>query len=1074
MKHTPTRDARYPFLSLLIIIAFFAVAHAQIPDRNINMVSGKTWPGGDPFLQRQNEPSIAVSSRNPLHLLAGANDYRTVDLPGLPDGEENGDAWHGVFKSFDGGLTWRSTLLPGYPQDASPQGLASKNKGFQAGADPTVRAGTNGMFYFSGIVFNRDVKGLGQVFVSRFIDNNNSETDDSIQYLSTSVITGGTSGQFIDKPWLAVDIPRPGAGLCQIGSQSFPAGNVYMAYSIFLGGDPANNPHTAIIFAKSVDCGATWVVTKLSESFKLNQGTIMSLNPATGAIYVAWRQISTTNEPNAIVFAKSTDGGKSFTKGSVVSTIVPFDQGSTSVSFRTNSFPTMAVDGTGRIYIAWAQKGVGPSGDARIVVTSSPDGNSWTTPTAVDPSPKRGHQIMPALTFAAGKLMMIFYDLREDHTVGIFDPLGDGSYQESRSPRGDLAPAPGEPGKVFTDFIMDQAPPGFSQLQRRHTIDVRASQATVVTNGALTFDPSQRVSQYIFGSRPGSSLVEQLQVNPPNLPMFAQGTKAFIGDYIDVGATTFLPTANGGWQFNTAPSSSVVFHATWTDNRDVRPPLGAPPDWTKYTPTGLNGGASIFDPTQTVPPCNSGFTGSRNQNIYTARITDGLFVGSAGNTKSLGTVLVNGNNVLLQRAFSIFLQNTTALTKSFRLTIAAPQPMGGQASFQQLGSALTTLDVSIGPRSTISRSVFVTSSDRRAMVVVNVAEVSAAGGTVVPGGLTGSVILNPDRTSPELTDPNSGGQNIANAEVYNPDITTLPVVLSQDIANQDIANQDIANQDIANQDIANPDIANQDIANQDIANVDIANQDIANQDIANQDIANASISDATWSVKNDGNTVTSYSVKLLQNTATPAGFKTQLILFKTNTPSVARDCNLGFQRQNIVIANVVNPVFTSPSELASTAITNSSKTNATIILAPGEQAKLTLRVFDPDRRDTVKFDVAKGISPVLVAHGVNSVDLRNGINRTPITLVITTTTNVVPSAPKSRAYSLTLQALGGFGSYTWRVAEGALPAGLVLNSTTGAITGKPSDRGVFTFTVEVKDSASPQHVALRTLTIVVT
>ena len=1072
MKHTPTRvPLRFGF-SFLLIIAFFAVAHAQIPDRNINMVSGKTWPGGDPFLQRQNEPSIAVSSRNPLHLLAGANDYRTVDLPGLPNGEENGDAWHGVFKSFDGGLTWRSTLLPGYPQDTSPQGLGSPNRGFQAGADPTVRAGTNGMFYFSGIVFNRDEKGLGQVFVSRFIDNNNSETDDSIQYLSTSVITGGTSGQFIDKPWLAVDRPRTGAGLCQIGTQSFPAGNVYMAYSIFLGGDPANNPHTAIIFAKSVDCGATWIVTKISESFKLNQGTIMSLNPLTGAIYIAWRQISTTNEPHAIVFAKSTDFGKSFTKGSVVSPILPFDQGSTAVSFRTNTFPTMAVDGTGRIYIAWAQRGVGPSGDARIVVTSSVDGNSWTTPTAVDPSPKRGHQIMPALTFAAGKLMMIFYDLREDHTIGIFDPVGDGSYTETRSPRGDLAPAPGEPGKVFSEFIMDQAPPGFSPLQRRHTIDVRASQAAVVTNGALTFEPSQRVSQYIFGSRPGSSVVEQLQINPPNLPMFAQGTRAFIGDYIDIGAATFLPTPNGGWEFNTAPSASVVFHATWTDNRDVRPPIGAPPDWTKYTPTGLNGGPSIFDPTQTVPPCNASFTGSRNQNIYTARITDGLFVGSAGNTKSLGTVQVNGSPVLLQRAFSVFLQNTTALQKSFRMTIAA-QPIGGQASFQQVGPVLTTLDVSIPARSTISRSVFVTSSDRRAMIVVNVVEISAPGGTIVPSGLTGSVILNPDRTSPELTDPNSGGQNIANAEVYYPDITTLPVVLSQDIANQDIANQDIANQDIANQDIANPDIANQDIANQDIANVDIANQDIANQDIANQDIANASLSDATWNIKNDGNTFTSYSVKLLKNMDTPAGFKTQLILYKTNTPSVARDCNLGFQRQNVVVANVINPVFTSPSDLASTAITNSSSTNATIILAPGEQAKLTVRVLDPDRRDNVKFDIAKGISPVLVAHGVNSVDLRNGKTSTPVTLTVTTTISVVPLAEKSRSYSLQLQAIGGIGPYTWRISEGVLPTGLVLNTTTGAITGKPTLRGEYLFTVEVKDSASPQHVAVRLLKIVV-
>src|SRR5947208_16764503 len=123
------------------------------------MVSGTTLPDGDPFLQRQNEPSGSVSTRNPLHLLAGSNDYRTVDIPGLPDGAENGDAWLGVFKSFNGGQTWRSTLIPGYPQDPSPIGLASPIHGYQAAADPTVRAGTNGLFYYSGIAFNRGDNG---------------------------------------------------------------------------------------------------------------------------------------------------------------------------------------------------------------------------------------------------------------------------------------------------------------------------------------------------------------------------------------------------------------------------------------------------------------------------------------------------------------------------------------------------------------------------------------------------------------------------------------------------------------------------------------------------------------------------------------------------------------------------------------------------------------------------------------------------------------------------------------------------------------------------------------------------
>src|SRR5437870_3597439 len=68
---------------LLLIAAGMVPLTAQVPGTNVNMVSGTQWPGGDPFLQRQNEPTMAVSSRNPLHMLAGANDYRTVDLPGV-------------------------------------------------------------------------------------------------------------------------------------------------------------------------------------------------------------------------------------------------------------------------------------------------------------------------------------------------------------------------------------------------------------------------------------------------------------------------------------------------------------------------------------------------------------------------------------------------------------------------------------------------------------------------------------------------------------------------------------------------------------------------------------------------------------------------------------------------------------------------------------------------------------------------------------------------------------------------------------------------------------------------------
>ena len=228
MVLSPRSILRLGMLTMVASVSIpLASAQGPSPGQNVNMVSGTQWPGGDPFLQRQNEPSIAVSSRNPQHLLAGANDYRTIDLNFLATGE-TGDAWLGVFKSFDGGATWQSTLFPGYPLDQTPEGLSSPLKTpmqFQAASDPVVRAGTNGLFFYSGIAFNRS-KNSGVVFISRFIDLNNKENGhatttttntntDPIRYIGTTVLDSGNAGQFLDKPWIATDIPR-GTAVCTI------------------------------------------------------------------------------------------------------------------------------------------------------------------------------------------------------------------------------------------------------------------------------------------------------------------------------------------------------------------------------------------------------------------------------------------------------------------------------------------------------------------------------------------------------------------------------------------------------------------------------------------------------------------------------------------------------------------------------------------------------------------------------------------------------------------------------------------------------------------------------------------
>ena len=55
------------------------------------------------------------------------------------------------------------------------------------------------------------------------------------------------------------------------------------------------------------------------------------------------------------------------------------------------------------------------------------------------------------------------------------------------------------------------------------------------------------------------------------------------------------------------------------------------------------------------------------------------------------------------------------------------------------------------------------------------------------------------------------------------------------------------------------------------------------------------------------------------------------------------------------------------------------------------------------------------------------------------------------------AYSSIVEATGGESPYSWDITDGALPAGLSLNSGTGEISGTPTTVETQTFTVEVTD-----------------
>jgi alpha-tubulin suppressor-like RCC1 family protein len=88
----------------------------------------------------------------------------------------------------------------------------------------------------------------------------------------------------------------------------------------------------------------------------------------------------------------------------------------------------------------------------------------------------------------------------------------------------------------------------------------------------------------------------------------------------------------------------------------------------------------------------------------------------------------------------------------------------------------------------------------------------------------------------------------------------------------------------------------------------------------------------------------------------------------------------------------------------------------------------------------------------------------------PAPLAITTTG--VAAADLNQPYEQDLTATGGVAPYTWTLTSGTLPAGVSLTAA-GVLTGTPTAGGTFSFTAQVKDSASPAVTATKSLSLTV-
>lgn len=354
-----------PYVSLLLSTSFLPEAISQGTDVQITI---------DPNNLPQNEPSIAVNPTNSSNLVAAANDYRIALT--------TGGAWLGYYSSRDGGHSWSNNLVPGFPGDTIQNVLTS----FSFSADPAVAYDNQGNAYLSGIAFN--VRGNNPVDGSVIMLKS---TDGGVTFAQTTIVAQGSGAKlFHDKSYLAVD-----------RSSSFYTGSVYISWTKF------TTTTATIQVSYSRNGGLTFSSPTTISVSGANQGSVPAVGP-NGEVYVAWLDFVS----NSIRIARSTDGGVTFTTRNVQS-VVRIPSPLPNTRFRTNSFPTLAVDpANGNVYIAWADN---RNGNADILFTRSTDGGlTWTSPLRVNDDATTRAQFFPWMTVSNAIISLAFYDRRDD------------------------------------------------------------------------------------------------------------------------------------------------------------------------------------------------------------------------------------------------------------------------------------------------------------------------------------------------------------------------------------------------------------------------------------------------------------------------------------------------------------------------------------------------------------------------------------------------------------------------------------------------------------------------------------
>ncbi len=425
--------AKIATVLLLITISFLTVsAHAAaVAGPNVDITASS-----DTAERQQVEPTIAVDPRNPIIIVAGAQDYRLLSV--------GGHRWHGFYRSTDNGQTWTVSLVPGFPGDTSPEGTSSPLRAFQCTSDPVLAFDRNGNLYYVGI----SCSPAFILFVVKY-------TNDGATYAGAHVFPLSIY-DFADKPWVTTDT-----------SGGPNDGSVYITYDAFTFRGAAG-----AFFIRSTDRGQSWSLPKTA----VNEGflTGITVDPQ-GRIFVSALVGGGSPTTNNIAIAVSTDGGLKFKGHETAATASLIPSPLPGNFFRAFTIPQLASDNNG-VYIVWDDFGLGNS---NVMFSKSTDGGiTWTLPVRVN-DVTTGQHFFSSIAASGGVISIIWYDSRLGQQPNGFITGLDVFYAESANAGASFSPNLRVTSTSFNPNLVERADFGNTNPFMGDYIQVAASPGSV-------------------------------------------------------------------------------------------------------------------------------------------------------------------------------------------------------------------------------------------------------------------------------------------------------------------------------------------------------------------------------------------------------------------------------------------------------------------------------------------------------------------------------------------------------------------------------------------------------------------